>query len=164
MTVEEYRRALCLLEKECPECKGEGHVFLRKYMDMGTEWKEEHTRCPTCTKEPGMALFTTIGKVLLLEGVREKCQIPHIWVEKHPKECECQGRGWVPTTNPFKYAVAAGRGVGYTEEKERICWSIFDGELAFYSAFAKALGVEPTSKVTNHPPRDFLENKSGIYD
>ncbi|MBU0846878.1 hypothetical protein KKH23_06770 [Patescibacteria group bacterium] len=149
--------ALCLAEKECPECEGDCLIT-----SQDTPFKI----CDECN---------TTGKVPLLEGVREKC--PHIhyggfgetdscagcgvlWKAKYYKEtntysgpnpehgkgCECQGRGWVPPTDLFKYAKALYQiwehDVRYDQELLEIGFGVFKGELALLSNIAKALGVK----------------------
>ncbi len=129
--------ALCLKEKECPECLG--------YRD------------PEATRECNVCLGS--GKVPLLEGVREKCPtcLGHLyWVElpdggRHL--CvDCGRRGWVPSTDPFKYGKAFSVVGLYLlrAEKDAVAAQVMVGEKDYYElmleilqeALTKALGVK----------------------
>lgn len=96
--------------------------------------------------------------VPLLEGVRAKCplcrgatiiscdcvfdSIPH-----DRDNCpDCQGRGWIPSTDPWKWFGAFAKWRLTITERQiptlEVLASILNGELAFYQALAKALGVK----------------------
>lgn len=127
MTVAEYQLALCELMKECPY-RPPGYGELLGY---------NHMNCLTC--------HGTL-EVPLLEGVREKCLIaichylPDVpgWHEN--KDCPvCQGRGWVPSKDPFKYFLAVRQWDLPHLDYIEICWSIFRGELDTYKTMVEAL-------------------------
>ena len=83
----------------------------------------------------------------LIEGVREKC--PRCGGYGFLTEMggddilcsSCQGRGWIPSTNTFKYLEAVSNpplSIGYSK-LEAVAWATLCGELATLEALAKAL-------------------------
>ena len=132
--------ALCLAENKCP-C---------------SEQPWDNLPCQSCSDHEShgdWCICHGTGEVPLLEGVREKCsdcngtgRYPAMFGEDKGACYVCQGRGWVPTTDPFKYATAYKRRwdeapLEVSSYPFAVSASIFGGELAFYSALAKALGV-----------------------
>lgn len=137
--------ALCLKEKECPACRP-GGIADKSYGHFDLD-------------------HSSPGKVPLLEGVREKCPkckglkdyplIPGTYAA-----CPtCNRRGWVPSTDPWKWFEAVMRG-GYDitfipfgvpvrgfkcllKDSSGMIFQIEDTtELAFFRALAQALGVK----------------------
>lgn len=167
--IAKYQLALCLAEGLCPECKGEGHVFSKKYLVATPSEGEEHKPCPTCVQENHTARFTTIGNVPLLEGVREKCPLCEgTGIDNHPHPpfpslkagpCKkCQGRGWVPAYRtpadvwkwfeviPTNAEVKLPSSLNSWAARQRVVDCIYEaiskGPLAFFQALAKSLGVK----------------------
>ena len=167
MTVAEYQLALASLEKECPECHGEcSHTETEA---DGGEFGSCHDIEVACEACHGS------GKVSLLNGVREKCPCIDLYADTkshwedlggcdrcyfttrggdhpgHAADCRtCQGRGWVPTTDPWKWFEVMARMGAIEFYHEDGYWCEFRGlaygpqlslALVTFQAFAKTLGV-----------------------
>ena len=86
---------LCEMTKECPDCRGTGVSY---------------TTHKTCL----CSLERLVGRVPLLdpERVRVKCPLGGLESHYDPKNHihpsdPCQGRGWIPSTDPWAYVRAA---------------------------------------------------------
>ncbi len=143
-TVVDYQLALCLLEKECPNWRHNPGKGLPRTDDI----------CPDCRET---------GRVPLLEGVREKCP-SCLGAREHLRDdmclylCElCQGRGWIPSTDPLRYVEAVLSDKEWKhltfwvdKQKKRFVCYLEGGheeeantlELSVLKALAQALGVK----------------------
>ena len=128
--IETLRLRLCLAVGPCPE-------VTRGIEFAGPEFLNSH---------PLSCICGGTGKVPLLEGVREKCRAI---IGGHEVNCEvCQGRGWVPTTDLWKWFEAGQK--CFAQEsmaKQWLDWQemkrkVHKGALVFFQAFAKHLGVK----------------------
>ena len=130
--MEKLQLALAMAGKECPTCEGTRVV---RVCDGGGDW--QIWNCEVCHGT---------GKVPLLELVREKC--PRCGGYGFLTEMggddilcsSCQGRGWIPSTDPWKWFEAVHKILDATEVAH-LSWAIWEGEQIFYTALAKALGV-----------------------
>ena len=130
-SVADYQLALASLP--CPKCIGTGQYDSG---DPMAKVKGDYT-CETCS-----------GSGFLLQGVRERCPIckglPK-YQEEDPDCSTCQGRGWIPSGNPFKYAKAFkawGRGIEnpmVDRWEGRIGVAFFKGDLAYYEVTLEAI-------------------------
>ncbi len=131
MTIPELQLALASLK--CPKCEG---TSVYSAEDDGNKEAVTNSECSACH-----------GSGFLLEGVREKCPGEKMYANHIRQGCYiCQGRGWIPSTDLFKYAEALkdlwGNDVRHDNDFLDIGWAIFQGPLAFYTALTTALGVK----------------------
>lgn len=116
---------LALASIKCPNCRGKGKRLptINVIGPLGGAITSLES-CSDCS-----------GSGFLLQGVREKCYCDNGVVHaSEDVECRtCQGRGWVPSIDPWKWFEAAQR-AGLNPST---CMT----ELAFFHALAAAVAV-----------------------
>lgn len=152
--------ALCLAVGPCPE-------VTRGIEFAGPEFLGSHPLSCICGGS---------SKLPLLEGVREECSVClkwNDWERQHVKPpCpSCQGRGWVPSGNTFKYLeayrelLAASKPSEYQLDDKVLAFTLY-GELVTLEVLAKALGVKDSPKIDHYPKGQIGRGRppAGIYD
>ena len=114
---------LCLLEQKCPS--HEWTSIPGKVLEDGNQVADTLEPCPTCGNYLSGRIPLLDPKLVRVECDSEECEAAIPVPGEEPECAVCQGRGWIPSVDPWAYVLAAWQEVGF-EKRQEVLWAITD--------------------------------------